>query len=339
VSDRVADPANKSRAFAMVSAINSVGAIGGVALAFFCLRMHMENYLSPWLGLAVTSVIVLALLAFAVPETYPAELHRPVTKTMLNPVDTFYTAFHLFLRDKVLVGLAIINFFIMFHFLGFLLTTFSFLILVGFAEEQTVLPGVVGSLAQIVCSLIVVGIMPRIGVWVAFIAGNCMFVVTYFFWGPFTILVGPAGPFLANVTQAAAFALFAPAMQTIVSERVEVDNQSKCFAFLSSVSALGGIFGTPFYSLVLFDGTAQGLGRAVPALASAFLAVVCVVMSVRLAMLAQHVEPFANCGKAADLEALSGEHACSKEPLCQEVTPRSDCTTAGTRQLSTMAGL
>jgi len=102
---------------------------------------------------------------------------------------------------------------------------------------------------------------------------------------------------LGNVAQAAGFALLFPAMQAIVSQRVERENQSKCFSAVSAVATIGIMLGMPFYSGVIFDGTASGMHRALPSLVSAFLAVICTLLAASLSATAR-LEP--SLAKAPD---------------------------------------
>ncbi|CAK0801718.1 unnamed protein product [Prorocentrum cordatum] len=279
VSDMVSGEADRGRAFAFIVALNSVGMVVGFMASFFCLRMHLENYLLPWLFFACIGMGIFGFLALGMPETYPAHLRSPVTTSMLNPLSSHLRNFSLISRDRVLVGLTALHFLLMFHFVGFITQGFSYLLLMGFSMEEAVLPGVVGSMAQVAWSFVVMFALPRLGVRTCYISGHAMFAVAYLFWGPYTVMIGRSGPYIGNVAQGAAFALIIPSMQAIISQRVEKDNQSKSFSAVSAVSTVGCMLGMAFYSGVLFSGTATGMMRALPAIVSACLALACTVLA------------------------------------------------------------
>jgi MFS family permease len=302
VSDLVTGEVDKGRAFAFISAFNSVGMVFGFLAAFFCLRMHLENYLVPWLFFAAVGLCIYWLLVFGFPETFPAHLRTPVSQGMLNPVNSLVHNLSLLARDKVLIGVAALNFLLMFHFVGFITLSFSYLLLVGFSMEEAVLPGVVGSVAQVIWSGAVVFALPKLGVWPCYILGHVMFVVAYCFWGPYTALVGHHGPYFGNMMQAAGFAFMFPAMQAIISQRVEKDNQSKCFSAVSTVSTLGIMLGMPCYSEVIFDGMATGIMRAVPSLVSACFALLGTLLAVALSCVARAEAPASKEAGERDLD-------------------------------------
>jgi MFS family permease len=282
VSDTVSGEADRGRAFAFIVALNSVGMVVGFMASFFCLRMHLENYLVPWLLFAAIAMGIFGFLVLGMPETYPAQLRKPVTTSMLNPLSSHWRNLSLISHDRVLVGLTGLHFLLLFHFVGFITQGFSYLMLMGFSMEEAVLPGVVDSLAQVAWSGVVVFALPKLGASTCYIGGHAMFVVAYFFWGPYTVMVGRSGPYIGNVVQGAAFAFIIPSMQAIVSQRVEKDNQSKSFAAISTVSTVGIMLGMACYSGVIFSGTATGMMRALPAIVSASVALLCTVLAAAL---------------------------------------------------------
>jgi len=273
VVDVFDNQADRGRAFACLGGLNSAGQVLGSVATYFCMRQRLENYTVPWLMFAAVGFGVFLLIVLALPETFPAELRKPVTGSMLNPLKSQWQALSLLAQDRVLAGLAGLHFLVMFHFVGFIVLSFSYLLLNGFSMDQALLPGMLGSVAQVLWTGAAVVMLPRLGLWSCYIAGHALFAVAYMFWGPYTVLVGPAGPYLGQVVQSAAWALLGPAMNAIVSERTQSDNQGKCFSAISTMGTLGIMLGVPFYSGALFDGTATGLQLALPCLVSAGVAV------------------------------------------------------------------
>merc|ERR1740121_2206073 len=104
---------------------------------------------------------------------------------MLNPLGSHLRNLAPIFRDRILTGLTILNFLLMFHFVGFITQGFSYLMLMGFSMEEAVLPGVVGSIAQVAWSGVVVFALPKLGASTCYIGGHALFVVAYFFWGPY----------------------------------------------------------------------------------------------------------------------------------------------------------
>lgn len=150
------------------------------------------------------------------------------------------------------------------------MTAFSFLMLVGFDTGEAVLPATLGTCCQVLFSGVMISVMPKLGVYNAFILGHVFFTLSFAFWGYFTIYLGEEGlghwsPYVANILQSFGFTTVFPAFQTIVSQRVEEYNQSKCNAAFLCIGTAGAILGTPLYSDYLFDGTAVGMAKAFPA--------------------------------------------------------------------------
>lgn len=286
VSDVFASQVDRGRAFACLSGLNSAGQVLGSVATYFCMRQRLENYTLPWLVFAAVAFGVFLLVAFVVPETFPSELRKPVTGAMLNPLTSQWKAISLLTQDWVLAGLAALHFLLLFHFVGFIVLSFSYLILNGFSMDQALLPGMLGGASQTLWAGLAMVLLPRLGVWTCYIAGHALFAVAYLFWGPYTVLVGPAGPFLGQAVQGAAWALLAPAMQAIVSQRTQSDNQSKCFSAISTAGTLGVMLGVPFYSGALFDGTAAGLWLALPCFVSAGVAALSAALAAALSAVA-----------------------------------------------------
>jgi len=81
-------------------------------------------------------------------------------------------------------------------------------------------------------------------------------------------------------------------------------------ATLSTLISIGAIVGTPLYSHVLFDGTAQGWRKMLPTLVSASLALVCLALAVTAARAS--ARGLATCAdRADDDEALPFIPECS----------------------------
>mmetsp|Transcript_116493 Transcript_116493/g.324646 ORF Transcript_116493/g.324646 Transcript_116493/m.324646 type:complete len:561 (+) Transcript_116493:52-1734(+) len=296
--------ADKSRTFALLAALSAVGTVAGFFIAYVCVRVHLESYTLPWLGFTLVSLCIMMLLYKAVPETLPKALRRPVTGEMLNPLHVHLRSLQHLARDRILVTMAAVVFLWYVHFIGFITTVFSYLCMIGFSMEEAVLPGAVGNIVQGVLAAFLMPLLPCIGIWNAFVIGNALFALAYLLWGPFTVLVGHVGPYVASIAQSFAFALWTPALQTIISQRAGSDNQGKCQGAISAVATVGAIVGTPLYSGVVFDGTAHGMDQARPALLSAALAMLAAVLATILAVMARAEQP-AN---------TRGHTPCSKAP-------------------------
>eukprot|EP00928_Gymnodinium_smaydae_P080677 TRINITY_DN64328_c0_g1_i1.p1 TRINITY_DN64328_c0_g1~~TRINITY_DN64328_c0_g1_i1.p1 ORF type:complete len:560 (-),score=110.38 TRINITY_DN64328_c0_g1_i1:154-1833(-) len=276
----------KGVAFAIVMALNTVGAVTALLVTFLCLRMRLENYFVPWACFGCLALMIVLLVRFLAYETLPRDIRRPITLAMLNPFQAQLEAARMLAADPVLRVLGAVAFIWGVHFIGWITMAFSFLLMVDFSMEEAVLPGALATFCQIFMAMAMVKLLPTIGVWRAYITGNALFVACYLLWGPYTLLYGRKGPYIANLVQATAFAFYIPAYQTIISQRVAQERQSRCMSALSSLVALGAIVGTPLYSEYLFDGTAQGWRQALPTLVSAALASVCTILAVTAARIA-----------------------------------------------------
>ena len=240
------DEVNKGRALSALFLSNSTGTFLGFCAAYLTLQMHLPKYTWPWVGFTLVGCAVLLVVKVWVPETLPERLRKPVSKEMLNPVASNIHALRILCRDRVLTGIAMTMFWWYFHWVGFIVTAFSFLMLVDFDTGEAVLPATLSTCCQVMMAGGMVKLLPKIGVYNSFILGHFFFMMCYVFWGPFTIFfgehgLGHIGPYLANVVQAMGFVTTWPAFQTIVSQRVEEYNQSKCNAALLVIGTSGAI--------------------------------------------------------------------------------------------------
>merc|ERR1712176_831719 len=79
-----ADEEAKGRAFAVLLTCNTMGSVVALAIAFYCLKMHLENYFTTWLGFIPFSLGAIIILLSFVPETLPKDIRRPLSIDMLN---------------------------------------------------------------------------------------------------------------------------------------------------------------------------------------------------------------------------------------------------------------
>lgn len=264
--------ANKAQAFSVVMAVNSAASLLVTAVMYFFLRMHLPCYLYPWLGFVGLSCVLLLFVVFLLPETLAPDMSRTLGAAMFNPVALYVRSMQLVLRDGVLVALAAAFFVFYLFFIGFFSTRVSYLLTLGFAMEETVLPELLAGVAQTIVATSFVSLLPRLGVYRAGILACFLFALGFFFFGPFAVYVGHSGPYIGNIFTCVALALFLPSLQTIISQRVNRDDQAKCQAAVSALGTAGAVIGVPLYNRCLFRATAVGVDRALPAFASMIVA-------------------------------------------------------------------
>lgn len=272
------DEARKGSAFTMIALANQLSWTFAFGAGFFIARANLDNYAIPWLLFTAVGLIILCLICCVFPETLPPGIRRPVSLAMLNPVYTQLQALKLFKRDPVLIMLSIMNF-LWYISICYFTIGYSYLILIGFPMDEAFLPPLVGGLVAIPFSFVLVNLMPRLGVRRCHLLGHAMFMTAFFFWGPYSVVVGKSGPYFAEIAKSFGFAILFPANYTIISQRVGEENQSKCQALMSSIGCVAFLIGTPIYSSVLFDASAQGWWRAVPVFVSCALTFICVLLS------------------------------------------------------------
>lgn len=195
------------------------------------------------------------------------------------------------MRDSVLVVLTVNVFTFWMYFLGFIVARVSYLLTLGFSIEETIFPEMVANLAQLPIAVVVAVVMPKIDTWHACTFGHLLFAVSFAFWGPYTVVFGHTGPYFGAICSSSAFVILEPAVATIISLRVEEENQGKCQAAVKAVGTIGAILGILFYNVVLFSATSRGMGRATPAIFSMMLALLCAANSARMSGTATAAEP------------------------------------------------
>mmetsp|Transcript_135272 Transcript_135272/g.263460 ORF Transcript_135272/g.263460 Transcript_135272/m.263460 type:complete len:560 (-) Transcript_135272:46-1725(-) len=273
------DENNKSRAFSSSLTINNIGSVVCSAISYVCIRLHLTSYFLPWFAFSGLALSILTFLFFCVPETLPEHFKQPIQLSMFNPFQAHLHSLSLLGRDRVLVLLAVISFIFTGSFVGFIVTLFSYLCMIGFSMEEALLPGTVGNAATALFALILVPQLPRLGVWRANLLGHSCWIMAYMLWGPISIACGKAFPYIAGCVQSLAFLLTVPSLQTMVSQRVSASDQAKCQGAIGAVNVLGVFVGIAFYSSILFDATAQGFERSRPALVSGALSAVCLALT------------------------------------------------------------
>jgi len=281
----------KAQAFSGLVSVQAVAGLASSLASYVFVRMHMVKYTVPWLGLGGLAVLTLGFLYLCVPETLPGHLHRPISRAMLDPLQTQLEGVRLLIRDRALVQLSAAVFLFWVYLMGFFTTKVSYLITVGYSVEDTVLPEIVFGIAQVFFSATALKLIPVIGTWWSFTLAHTCFFLSFTFWGPYTVLFRGVGPYMGSIFQAAGFTMLWPSLQTIVSQRVESYHQSKCQAALAAIGTSGVVVGVPFYNRVLFSATAEGMDRARTPMASmAFAFVACLIAS-HLAATAASAKP------------------------------------------------
>jgi len=277
----------KSQSFSTLMLVQSCCNGACVLIAYFVIRIHLQTYFDAWLTCLCLSSAMVALLWMLIPETLPADMQKSVDVEMFNPFRAQAFALNLLRDDIALLLLSGCVFLFWFSFLGFIVVKTSYLISVGFAVEETLLPEMVGVVVSVAVAAWLLPAVPKIGVWKMLVASNAVLVCAYSFWGPYTVLIGGWGPYIACALQSTGVVILLPTFQLIVSQRVEHEHQAKCQAAVASFGTVGAIFGTLLYSHLLFDATLPGIYRARPAVVSMFLATCCTGLSILVAVSAK----------------------------------------------------
>merc|ERR1711920_669141 len=106
------------------------------------------------------------------------------------------------------------------YFIGFHTTKMSYLIVLGFNVEQTMLPELVGNVIQ----LPLIGRFLRwiavVGPWRMSTLAHGLLAVSYLLWGPCSLIYPRLGPYLGSVFQSIGTMMVFPACRTIISQRV-----------------------------------------------------------------------------------------------------------------------
>jgi len=284
------EEAGQSRAFASLTAMNTAMSLMSIIASYYFVRMHLMSYLVPWIGFALLAAAMIALLA-AMPETLPASLRQPLSLKMVDPIKTQVQGLQIIARDPVLVQLSVTVFLYWAYLLGFFTTRTSYLILVGFSVEETMLPELVGVGFGIFFSAWMFTLLPRIGVLWSITFGHGLWAISMALYGPLTVVCGRYWTYLANVFQVAGVLVINASVAPLVSQRVDSSNQGKCQSAVMAMGSLGGVVSVPIYNHVLFNATWQGFGRALPAFVSMLLALSCFGLSFRIHALARTTPP------------------------------------------------
>lgn len=276
----------KGRAFVLMSNVSVILSGFCTLISFMVLHAHLKTYLVPWFLLAVMASGMMLLLHFVVPETLQPELRRELNFSLRNLSRAQVLGIQILWRDPPLRLLCLTVCLFWFSFVGFAGVTVSYLLMLGWSMEMTTVPHLLASVTTIASSAIVVQVLPRVGVWNLIMVGHALQVFAYFIFGPITLLF-PLAPFAASVCTGAAMTTLMPAWNTIISQRVHEADQSKCQAAVGMFSAAGIMFGVPVYSFFLFDTTAEGFARALPALISCACSVLNLLLTCCIAALAR----------------------------------------------------
>jgi len=306
------DEVAKGRTFVALRVLDSVFSFGINIIVYMYLRRHNENHCNAWIAFAGVAFTIMLIILLFMKETLPQQMRRPLTADMLNPVVSQFKALKLVCRDSVLILQCVMAFIFYCYFLGYITTRTSYLTLVGFRMENAMLPEIFAQAVVFVSVFVVLPLLPKLGIWHMSTLGNLMFAAGYFFVGPFTILVSMVGPYISSPTLALAVMIIFPAFSTIVSQRVEQENQAKCQSAISAVGTLGAVIGIPFYNKVLFKATAHGLDKARCPITSFFLASICAALSVAVTCLARKNPSPASL---AALEAASNREKELSDPV------------------------
>jgi MFS family permease len=255
-------------------------------IGWFALGLHLENYAIFWILMAATQCLILALMLYFLPETLP-ELRatsispattanpqqrsspphhhrRPWRLADLNPLRHYLAAMTLMRTDWLLMAMCMWVTLTWVALGGFGAVAFSFLVGdLGFLQEDTLLPSIVGTLSGVASASIAVKVLTKTGQWPGNVIGCYIVAIAYLVYGPASVLfLGRAGPFLGLAMIEFGFGFTAPSYNTIVSWRVRQEDQGKAAAMMAVMSNIGGIFGTYFYSFFLHDATVTGVAAA-----------------------------------------------------------------------------
>lgn len=311
ISGAVADiigshEANKVRVFAFVYCCNVLGALTGTLVAVCCLRLHLDNYTGPFAFFMMLSMFVVVVLRCVVPETLPRSSQTQAISSDISLLQSVDTAIKLVSKDRILIGLGIGTFLFYVYFVGFIFCSTSYLLSVGFNTVELLLPRLAGFPFELVVTLTLVPLLPKVPLWNVVILAHVLMCLSYLFYGPWMIWVGHSGAFLGNALGCCAMPLLVPCVQTIISQRVANEHQAKCQAAIFTCGTMGMVFAAPFYSKVLFDGTARGMMKALPALCSASLALLSAILAYLLAAKSHSVRAESGTGLELHGKVLSG---------------------------------
>merc|ERR1711957_259263 len=114
---------------------------------YLYLRRHVENYCWAWFSFALLAAWTILLLGLCVPETLPAHMRRRISPSMFDPIGTTLYAVRFILADPVLITYTLVVFLFWVHFIGFVTTKTSYMLMLGFEVQETMLPELAGNSA------------------------------------------------------------------------------------------------------------------------------------------------------------------------------------------------
>ena len=281
-------PEERGFCFPVLYAVQKGAPLLAQLIGWFALGLHLENYSIFWILMAATQCFILALMLYFLPETLPQlratsisaaatlkqqqlsspprhHRRRPGRWVVdLNPFRHYWAAMTLVRTDWLLMAMCLWVTLTWVALGGFGAVAFSFLVGdLGFRQEDTLLPAIVGTLSGVASASIAVKVLTKTGQWPGNVIGCYIVTVAYLVYGPASVLfLGRAGPFLGLAMIEFGFGFTAPSYNTIVSWRVRQEDQGKAAAMMAVMSNLGGIFGTYFYSVFLHDATKTGTAAA-----------------------------------------------------------------------------
>ena len=153
----------------------------------------------------------------------------------------YTTGLALFRADRVLAGIAGVQFVSEFALHGFLGVTFSFLVgELHFTQEAAILPGIVKKIAQTVASAFAAWLLPRSGQWSGATLGFVITSAGLYVYGLGSLCcLDKAGAFLGSAMLSFGIGLTTPALLTATSWRVGPEHQAKVQASLTLVGSVG----------------------------------------------------------------------------------------------------
>lgn len=264
------DKSTLLRSMSLQHVFSTGGWLVGFMFTFYILSCHLGSYFVPWIIYAGLAGVVLVWARFITPETLPKELQVGVSASMFNPFWELWNTLRKMSGDWLLL-MVLFNGFVMYVFyVGFMTLTFSYISGCGFSSQETILPLLGMTVAQIIYLLVNSKI--DIGVMNLYVLGNFLLFMGYVIFGPLLDTIGHATPYIAMIFIGMGLSSLDPAVSTIISTRVPAADQGKCQAVCKCFFKLGAIVGPPIWNFVLFDGTATGLAFIMPAIVSMAMA-------------------------------------------------------------------
>ena len=233
-----------------------IGNIIGVAVV----TLHMDNYGPLWLGMSVVGVFVLTFIWWGIIETLPEKDRKPLD--VGKWAREYFQCFFLLKEDYLLMKLWWFVFFIFIGVAGWAVIIYNFMVgYLKFTTEEALLPGILQQFTNIISSVMVAGILPKIGGWAALAYGICFGCVECLF----RASGGKSGIYIAYCLSSFVGGFTGNGALMLTSSRVGHLDQTKNQANVAIAANIGGLLGVLVWGS-MYDATAVGLEAEKPML-------------------------------------------------------------------------